>query len=234
VGTTGPPIRNVATQWGTPVARGNVNFVPQVGDILEFAVICKSDPQISVNVLHYRTTALAGGGVGLGTLATELSALLAPLYKDLLCEEATYEGVSVRKINPVPAVPPAQAVDDDGPGTVTGESLPTQVCGIITKRTALAGRRYRGRIYLPFPGEADNTNAQTPIAAYATRAADLITVLDATQVFGAMGVTTTIQPVLWSKFYGSYTAIVKHDFRSKWANQRRRGSTGAGNVNPLE
>lgn len=37
----------------------------------------------------------------------------------------------------------------DGPGTGTGESLPNETAAVVTLRTAKAGQRYRGRMYLP-------------------------------------------------------------------------------------
>src|SRR3546814_8120191 len=49
-----------------------------------------------------------------------------------------------------------------------GDLLPGQVCGMVTKLTAAAGRRFRGRVYVPFPLETDNDGI-VPSAAYVAR-----------------------------------------------------------------
>jgi len=66
-------------------------------------------------------------------------------------------------------------------GTLTGPSLPNNCALVITKRTPLRGRSYRGRIYHPGLGEAD----VTANAVAAARVTALLTAYGALRTFTA-------------------------------------------------
>ena len=55
-------------------------------------------------------------------------------------------------------------------GTNAGEILPYQTQGLVRLATSsvISGRRVRGRLFIPTPGEADNTAAGAPNATYVT------------------------------------------------------------------
>lgn len=103
----------------------------------------------AVNVLHY----IVPGGFTVNqanadALAADIddaftnAASIQPLISDLV----TLDSVGLRDIR-VASQP--EFLSDLGTfGTRTDEMLPRQTCMVLTLRTALAGRSYRGRVYL--------------------------------------------------------------------------------------
>jgi len=215
-------------------AQGNIQHTPVVGDVLEYLLVCTANNQTSINVLHYKVTAVNAGGAGLGTIVTHLDAAFHTVLKDLMPVVAAYAGSLIKGIIIPPVTDPALIKDNAAVGNVAGELLPTQTCGIITKRTGSGGRARRGRFYIPFPGEGSNTNAQSPNAGYLANAATLAGLLDDQQTANAGGgATTTLQPVLLHRASSTTHNITSAEVRTKWATQRRRGPAGQPNVSPL-
>lgn len=96
----------------------------------------------------------------------------------------------------------------------SGEALPPQCAAVLSLRTALKGRSYRGRVYLPGMGEVSQSGG-TWIAAqqakYATIAAQLLA------VFGPSGTNTD-----WR------LAVI-----SRWLNKVERATPVAVEVNAI-
>lgn len=205
-----------------------------IDDVIEVKVYCFKSPQLSVNVRHYKATAEAGTGATPANVAFAVDNHIATTLKLLLSAQANYKGVSVQRIAPLPKDVPTYDATGAGAGGVAGDALPTQTCGIFTLRTANAGRAYRGRMYVPFPGEGSSTVDGLPTAIYL---GDLTTYADKwldSITAGGGGNTTTFSPVLVNKnFPGVIPALVSQITRAKWATQRRRGSYGQGNVSPV-
>lgn len=195
-------------------------------------VVCYLPNQVSVNVLHYICTTAAGAGGTDTTFAAGLDALLSPLVKALIDEAAFWRGVSVQQISPPPPTLPAVVTVNDGPGTALGDLLPAQVSGIITKQTPLAGVKFRGRMYVPFPSETDN-NSNAPTASYGTRLTSLALALSDAIVAGVGGDTSDMTPCLYHRSDGSITLITQARANTLWATQRRRGNYGKLNAVPF-
>lgn len=79
-------------------------------------------------------------------------------------EEVSITSVMV-KFGP-DATGPSGTLGVDLAGTVTGESLPPNVCVLVRKNTALGGRAGRGRLYLPSVPEAEVNEAGELVEAY--------------------------------------------------------------------
>jgi hypothetical protein len=79
-------------------------------------------------------------------------------------------------------------------GTEAGDPLPRQTQGLLRMGTStvISGRRVRGRLFIPSPGEGQNTSGSGPIAAYMT---DVTTAGGGLLVAGA----TTSMPVIWHR-----------------------------------
>jgi len=81
-------------------------------------------------------------------LIDEWQAACLTQYQGCSSQLATYDLLSARSI-----VPDSHVVVEESltgiTGAVSGEVSPNQVAGVITWRTALAGRSYRGRTYIP-------------------------------------------------------------------------------------
>lgn len=188
--------------------------------------------QVGLNVRHYRTNSETGTGATQVEIATALSPLFAPLYKALMTNTASFLGVTAQKIRPVPVQMRGSFGGDGGAGTAGVDPIPRQVAGLISHKTEFAGPGFRGRSYVPFPDENDNTLQGLPTAGYITRLAALATEMSDQQVIVGAAGTTTIDPVVFRRVQNTFSFIVDPSVASgRWATQRRRGSFGR--LNPV-
>lgn len=204
-----------------------------VGDILKVVQYMGSEEQMGLNVRHYRVSAEVTGGASLTEIANALKAIFAPLYQVCLSSSAFHRTVGVQVIRPLPIGNEAFAGAFNDVGLRTGDPLPKQVSGLISLRTALAGRRNRGRVYVPFPAETSNNSSSEPDAVYIEGLGGIGTAHVAPRtVVGATG-TTTIVPVIFRRVAGTTQDVVSFRVRLFWATQRRRGDFGKPNVLPV-
>jgi len=214
-------------------AFGNVSLKPANNDLLEVTVVCRLEPQTAMNVYHYRASAIITGGATLGEIVSAIDSAFKPVMRPLVNPAATYRGVFMRDLTS-PFDRPAFTIDGSSVGTGTaGDLLPQQTCGLVTKYTQFGGRAFRGRTYVPFPGEADNEADNSPSAAYQAKLATLATLILASQVVVGVTGSTTIVPVIYHVGTGGANDITETKARSEWATQRRRASRGAPNIDPF-
>lgn len=204
-----------------------------LNDIIQVTVACQQGAQLGMNVVHYIVDQVQGASQTELQVATNLEAAIGPAMKPLLNNNASFYGVHVQKIKPLPPTIGATSALVSGPGTGGANSLPTEVCGIVTKRTAFAGRTYRGRIYVPFPSQTAVVVATgIPTAAYQTNLTALGAVMLAGRTIGVLPDTVHLNPIVFSKKNGSYASVTTWLARSKWGAQRRRGDYGQANTFP--
>jgi len=203
------------------------------GHIWQAKVYCFATDQLAVNVFHYQVTDQTGTLRTDADFAARLDFLLGPLYIALLAESTTYRGVGVQRINPIPPSVEVYSAIQTGPGEAIGDILPRQTSGLLSKRTGLAGRKYRGRAYIPFPAEGDNEADGTPAGGYLTRLLALSDALEVPVVVGTAPNTATVTPVLWHRLTSTFDVITTISTNDKWATQRRRGSYGRVNTPPI-
>lgn len=122
-----------------------------VGDILQMISVCYKAPQATELVFHAQITAIAGGAPTDQDAATVQDLAMAPLLKACMSTQAAYRGQVVRIINRVPPVPPVTANGHAGAGNDIGVMMPPQVRGLISFKTASAGRAFRGRGFIAMP-----------------------------------------------------------------------------------
>lgn len=220
------------------------------GNILISRVWCHTADQAAVNVRYWRVDSHTGNGGNLAQLAALLNAALDDDYKGLLSVGATYRGVQVQRVWPTPPTVAESNVTTAGVGLVAGDMQPKQVSGLITFTTGLAGRKYRGRLYVPFPGEASNAVLGVPVAAYVTGLTNLGSLYTASYSPGAGADTSFVQPIIPTRVLragtggttgkppiydlnGGYNRVIASFARPFWATQRRRGDYGRKNVVPI-
>jgi len=202
-------------------------------DVYAARICCTLGVQTSINVLHYLVSSVVGAPTDTH-MVTALDLAFAGAIKALMGPDASYRGIGVQRRLPTPATNQEFGIAGQGAGTLAGPSLPKQLSGLVTKRTAFAGKRYRGRFYAPFPSEASNDGAEgRPIAAYVTALTNLGGVIDNALGIGAGGDSATITPGLFNKTTGAFTPITSCTARNYWANQRRRGDFGPTNSSPI-
>lgn len=199
------------------------------GDIYQVRIECGFGTQASENIRHWRVSAVVTPEATPLQIATIMNLTFAPHYKALLSSSATYRGVGVRRIFPLPLTVETVVSSQAGPGLVTGDPLPKQTSGVITLRTGFAGRKFRGRVYVPFPGESDNTGSGFPGGGYLNAlialAPDFQT--EFTVVNGAG--SSVLVPIIWHRRTMTFDAITSTVHRLIWGTQRRRGDYGRPN-----
>lgn len=200
-----------------------------VGDILQSRIETSFGTQSSQNIRHWRVSAEVAPAATHAQIAANLDTSIAPLYKAVLSTSATYRGVAVRRIFPLPPTIEAIANANLGAGTIAGDPLPKQTAGVVTFRTALAGRKFRGRFYAAFPAESDNNASTLPSNAYVAGLALLGGVFTLSRTIPNGAGSTTIDPVIWHRRTSTFDVITNIVARTIWGTQRRRGDYGRPN-----
>lgn len=208
-------------------------YTPGVGDILRLRIVTYTSSQIGVNTAHFKVTAVAGAAQTDAAIAAAFDTALAPRYTAVLSVGARYRGVSIQKIFPLPPKVPQAVVTNDGPGLVAGDMMAGQIAGLIWAKTANAGPTEKGRMYLPFVGEASNAATGVPTAGYVTDITDIADEVYTPVTVGAGGDTITLDPVVWHRGTLTATGIDSYGARTIWGTQRRRGSYGQMNLPPF-
>jgi hypothetical protein len=205
-------------------------FPLAAADILQVTTYCSSGPQNGLNVLNYRVDTITGGTISDLEAATQLSALLAPLYRAWLADDDEYSGLRLQIITPSHKRPYQVSTNGSGPGVVGADALPSQVAGIVDKLTSMTGSRYRGRVFLSFFTETANEVDGVPTAAalalmvaWATVALEPISV-----VVG--GVVLALVPVVWSRKNSTAQDITGFRTRPYWVTHKSRGQNRHGDI----
>lgn len=206
-----------------------------MNDVYQVNFYCTFGVQTAIPRMHYRIDNIVGAPTD-DMLALTMSATFQAAIKALMTSEATYRGVGVQRLFPLPKTAQVFSTQGNGPGDNITTPLPKQVSGLVSKKTAFASRNMRGRFYMPFPSEGNNdpTNAR-PNAGYITQLQTLAGLL-VNKVQDAVGPDTwDATPIIYS---GSGAHINGSDLtqcvaRTYWATQRRRGDFGATNTSPL-
>lgn len=193
-------------------------------------IACRFGEQLGLNVRHYRSVAVVGAGVPPSAVATAIFASLGPLYVNILTASASFESVSVAKILPLPRGMSQQTTDTPLVGLQVGDPLPKQVAGLISLRTLFSGRRFRGRMYIPFPPEILNELPDArPSASYLTVLGTIASFVIAPLPISVGADSETFLPVVLHRDDLTDTFIFDAMVRPVWATQRRRGDFGRTN-----
>lgn len=191
--------------------------------------------QVGINILHWLAQTHTGTGAKMAEFLTTLAGTWPDLIKDAMTEHAEYRGMRGQIVNAVPLPVSEDDTTDPGPGTVTGDPMPTNVCGLLTWRTQYGGRAYRGRLYSCFPAASAINAAGEPDTAFLA-ALNLIGdnyVNNSPLIVGVAPNTATMIPVLYHREAGGATPILKYTVRNTWGQQHRRGDHGSQNPLPM-
>lgn len=203
-------------------------------DVLKVVFYCRQNDQVAQNVRHFEVSA-----IGAGTSPTDLEAVTAivgrvkPEYLPLLASNAEFRGATLQRITPLKN----DAVGYSSPdvGTAVGDPLPLEMAGLISFKTGLAGRKNRGRMYVPFPSEGDNNTTGHPSAAYVA----LLTLLAAhftgpmTFVPGGGAASYTLRALCYPADNVIGRVITSSQETNRWVSMRSRGDYSAANVSPV-
>lgn len=188
-----------------------------VGDLYQLTIMGRLHGQRILNVLHYGVS-VAGPTNPIEDLVTQWRADCETHWLACHSNEYTLDGYLSQKIRPLPITASYEEAPLALAGSSGNNSLPTSMAVVLTKRTDLAGRSYRGRIYMagvPITFELDSELTGAAMNVYDTLADDL-----ESPIVTAGG--TTFIPVLFRRSADVAREITQVIPRSTLRNQRRR------------
>jgi hypothetical protein len=204
-----------------------------VGDILQTRFVSYLSPQLGQVVRHYRVSGITLVPPTDQDAADQLDATFRPLIRAVLCIAASYRGTGVQRLRPLPKTVEVHSSAAAAAGLDAADPLPMQTAGLISLRTAIAGKANRGRSYLPFPSINANNLSGHPAILYLAALDTLAVALTQQQTITVLGGAATLDPVIFHRGTGTGTVIVSRKTNSSWATQRRRGDLGRTNVVPF-
>jgi len=201
-----------------------------VGDKIQLLSRCQMFGQAGIWARQYRVTAVVDVDWDKTKLANAFFIAIKAATKALMTADGSFVYVAAKKIGVTPPDPEFRSTEAAEAGTAGGDPLPTQVSGIITIQTAFAGRKYRGRMYVPFPSEGMNDVTGKPSAAYLVLLANLANVMLADPVtLTDGGNSIDLEPILWHRATNTFDVVTSARMNQKWATQKRRGIYGRPN-----
>lgn len=138
-------------------------------------------------------------------------------------DDIALQKIQLQRVRPFEAL--IQEYTDGLPivGTLAGDEAPPQTSVLASLRTEFAGRRYRGRMYLPPTGEGQLDTQGNLTTANALAVADnlmsMFAVLDDGRVAPVSG---ALLPVIWSEVANETNAIIRVKVDQRQRTQRRR------------
>jgi hypothetical protein len=198
----------------------NAMAFQSVPECAELVIQAVGDGKAMNNVLGFR---FPGGysALDIQALAIAADARIGSDYLPLIHGNITYISALVRGLQDQNDFS-SNVGTSTGPGTASGDLLPTNVTFCITVRTALTGRSARGRFYALPTGASNQSGVNTFSSAYATALVNFLTqlYLDA----GAAGWT----PVIISRFHNNAARptgvafnVVNATFRNRIMDSQR-------------
>jgi hypothetical protein len=204
-----------------------------IGDLLRVTHAAFLGNQMGQINICYRVSSVAGASVTDNQAATQIDNTVAASMKPLLATNASYYGTRLQRFSPGPSPLPAVASANVGVGTSPGTALPNQASGLIKAQTALAGPRYRGRVYVPFPYlSSTDTVLNVPTAGYKILLSTLGGDIYTPYVISAGLNSATLVPCIYHRATHTTTDIIASTPGNKWATQKRRGNYGRPNSYP--
>jgi hypothetical protein len=197
--------------------------MPAVGNIYQVTYNMRLNGQICENVVHYREL------TGLSTPAqirTSAEKYLT-LFATGISNEVVFTSIIIKQMTPL-------ALDETvGPPVTTTQgansspAINNTLALILTKRTGVAGKSHRGRLYIcGIPAsQADEVGLNLPgVGVWTGQVAGLMA------VFGPTGTDTHLQIGVYSRSIGGFNpftvpgwqAITSLDIQPVFGNQRRR------------
>lgn len=197
-------------------------------DILEVKGFNKDATQQAVNVWHYFVSGITGASLTDQQVCTALSAQVAPLYKALQSVGSSYLGLRLQRIRPGTVPAAVISTSGTGAGTAAGGPLPSMASILLSKRTNLAGRANRGRLYLPFISDLFLSGTATVTAGGVTAATNWSNAMFATITVTIGGDAVTLQPVINNRDPAGTVFMTSVAIRDNFATQRRRSLINKG------
>lgn len=210
-------------------------YYPPDGEVLRVTYVMQLALQAGLNNMHFRVSDSTGLGASLTEIATALGDAAEEEYADCITSEAQFRGTLVHAFQATPQPAPGRYSNVIN-GTQGLTPLPTQVAGILSFVTDYAGPGGRGRIFIPFPDEAQNNAARQPSAGWIANVTLLAIELTAPLLVVGAGGSCYVNPGIWhvpEDGFPTFRPITGYIVRTRWGTQRRRGDYGQTNLPPV-
>lgn len=166
------------------------------GDVYRHIIVFDDTNLGNVMTTHLDTVQLGATDPAVSGLATNFKIMWDAGYTPLPPLKSFYKTttrlvrVEMRKIKPLEEIVTSWDTDLPIAGTSTTDQLAPQISVLVSLRTALIGRRNRGRVYLPSPTETMELASGAMSSSDAQTVADLFsTMMDNIQTAGVQAVT---------------------------------------------
>jgi hypothetical protein len=209
-------------------------YVPAVADQVRVTWFHQNGNQLGLCHMDYVITAIGGVGLDLGEIGTAADSFYRPLVVPLMGPNTSYRGNVVSTLPPLATWAPATTADALV-GSAGDLALPSQVSLLISKKTAKGGRKFRGRMYIPFPGrDLEDMSAPGQLTGpAATNLTNLALALEATYTRTVGINSVTFAPIVYHKVTLNNDRVTICVPSITFATQRKRGSYGRTNTIPF-
>jgi len=189
--------------------------IPNNPLVCKVAMVFRLDQRHFVNTLHFQNS-LGWDLSSMGDLAAMVKQWWLDSYKDDVSNQVALEQIQVRLLDPSNPLAVDYTTGLPVFGSNTNVHEPANVTVTISWRTGLAGRKYRGRIYV-VPICENNTNdddtvGSLTVAWLANTAQDLI----------AKAATAAIDLIVFHNADSTFTKIISFVIDNILDSQRRR------------
>jgi hypothetical protein len=193
------------------------------GEVWQATYQAQADGQSIETVLHFRALTPSTTVGDIQTSADFFWTMLSSCQSSL----TTYRQLILKQMTPIAfdefLLPPVSAIQ----GSVGGALLNTTLACILTKRTGVAGKTHRGRIYIGGISANDatvNLLNTSGITRFSTTIASIMT------RYGPSGTDTALQLGVYSRVIGGtspftvagWQPVTRLDLQTVLGNQRRR------------
>jgi len=162
---------------------------------LKVTFACLMGTQYGLISVKYNVKSVGGLGMTDQKLIDGLSTDWGTLLKAAINDNASYYGAKLDHLA-VLAPAPVSSFLSAGAGTGGADALPSQTAGVVRKNTALAGRKGRGRLFLPFPSEQHSTVSGAPSAAYLVATVPIMALLTADHTITSGADSATVRAIV--------------------------------------
>lgn len=208
-------------------------FPVAIGDVAKVSIIYKgATGEEAVNTFYYVVSTVGGTPATDHDIAQAFDGANAGTIQSCLPTDCKYDGVEVSLITYIPPFVTQKSGTGAGFGVWASISMGQQVSGIISWLTRLAGPKFRGRIFFPFPG-ISAILAGIPTAAYLAALGAVATAIFGFTAVSVGGRTCGLLPVLWHRRTRTFDYISTANLPDKFATQKRRGNYGKNTQPPI-
>lgn len=204
----------------------------QVGDIVRVTIAWQyPDQQVLENNIAYRCSAAAAVD-SRGALGNAVRTIFLSVWLPHVSNQVNLYGYKVSALNKMPSPAPVTGVIVTM-GVGTSGIMPTQARPLLKLRTALAGRKYRGRLFLPTPILDDITASGYPTAGLNTDTGLIGTgIINPISVSGSTWTAVIAHLVKGNPLATTTTDITSAIPAGLFGTMRKSGNTGRINATP--